>query len=90
VFAFVYSLSLASVKCKDKAEDILQECFLRVWEKAATFNSVKGGVYIRLTTMTRNRAIDRLRSKNFQCRRRQHVILTPSWPTISIRQMNRL
>jgi len=67
----LYSLSLAIVKCKDEAEDILQECFLRVWEKADAFDHLKGGVYIWLTTMMRNRAIDRLRSKNFQCRRRQ-------------------
>jgi len=67
----LYSLSLAIVKRADEAEDILQECFLRVWEKACAFDSLKGGVYIWLVTMTRNRAIDRLRSKNFQCSRRQ-------------------
>jgi len=67
----LYSLSLAIVKRAEEAEDILQECFLRVWEKACAFDSLKGGVYTWLTTMTRHRAIDRLRSKSFQSSRQQ-------------------
>lgn len=67
----LYHLSLAIVQQADEAEDILQECFLRVWEKAGVFDGLKGGVYTWLVTMTRNRAIDRLRSKNFQSRRQQ-------------------
>lgn len=67
----LYSLSLAIVKRRDEAEDILQECFLRVWQKAEVFDSTKGGVYNWLVTMTRNRAIDRIRSKSFQCQRQQ-------------------
>lgn len=67
----LYHLSLAIVQQADEAEDILQECFLRVWEKAGVFDGLKGGVYTWLVAMTRNRAIDRLRSKNFQSRRQQ-------------------
>lgn len=62
----LYSLCLAIVKRQDDAEDVLQECFLQIWEKAYAFDGLKGSVYTWLVTMTRNRAIDRLRSKQFQ------------------------
>jgi RNA polymerase sigma-70 factor (ECF subfamily) len=64
----LYSLCLAILKKQDEAEDVLQECFLTVWEKAFAFNGMKGSAYTWLVTLTRHRAIDRLRSKNFQMR----------------------
>ena len=62
----LYSLCLSIVKRANDAEDVLQECFLQIWEKAYAFDGLKGSVYTWLVTMTRNRAIDRLRSKHFQ------------------------
>jgi RNA polymerase sigma-70 factor, ECF subfamily len=69
----LYSLCLAVLKKPDEAEDVLQECFLAVWEKAFAFNGMKGSVYTWLVTLTRHRAIDRLRSKNFQLRLQKPV-----------------
>lgn len=66
--AVLYSLCLAILKKPDEAEDVLQECFLAVWEKAFAFNGMKGSAYTWLVTLTRHRAIDRLRSKSFQMR----------------------
>jgi RNA polymerase sigma-70 factor (ECF subfamily) len=62
----LHSLCLAILKKADDAEDVLQECFLQIWEKAFSFDRLKGSVYTWLVIMTRNRAIDRLRSKHFQ------------------------
>jgi len=67
----LYSLCLAIVKRANDAEDVLQECFLQIWEKAHAFDGLKGSVYTWLVTMARNRAIDRLRSKHFQISRQQ-------------------
>jgi RNA polymerase sigma-70 factor (ECF subfamily) len=64
----LYNLCLAILKKPDEAEDVLQECFLTVWEKACAFNGMKGSAYTWLVTLTRRRAIDRLRSKSFQMR----------------------
>jgi RNA polymerase sigma-70 factor (ECF subfamily) len=69
----LYSLCLAILKKPDEAEDVLQECFLAVWEKAFAFNGMKGSAYTWLVTLTRHRAIDRLRSKNFQMRLQKPV-----------------
>jgi RNA polymerase sigma-70 factor (ECF subfamily) len=67
----LYSLCLAILKRANDAEDVLQECFLQIWEKAYAFDGLKGSVHTWLVTMTRNRAIDRLRSKNFQISRQR-------------------
>ena len=69
--ALLYSLCLSIVKRPTDEEDVLQECFLQIWEKAYAFDGLKGSVYTWLVTMTRNRAIDRLRSKQFQSSRQQ-------------------
>ena len=46
-----------------EAEDILQEVFLRVWEKAATYDPVLGSPMAWLVRIARNRAIDKVRSR---------------------------
>ncbi len=45
------------------AEDVAQEVFANVWNKARLFDPKRGRPQVWLTTMARNRAIDRLRSK---------------------------
>jgi RNA polymerase sigma-70 factor, ECF subfamily len=62
----LYSTILAIVKHPHEAEDVLQEVFLHIWNTAAQFDATRGNVYAWLITMTRNRAIDKLRSKHFK------------------------
>jgi RNA polymerase sigma-70 factor, ECF subfamily len=44
------------------AEEALQDAYLTIWNKAATFESGRASPVSWLVTVTRNRAIDRLRS----------------------------
>jgi RNA polymerase sigma-70 factor (ECF subfamily) len=44
------------------AEDLLQEVFLKIWERAQSFERDKGSLGTWLITMARNRAIDYRRS----------------------------
>jgi len=44
-----------------EAEDVLQEVYLRVWRKAASFDPAKASPITWLAAIARNRAIDRMR-----------------------------
>ncbi len=57
----VYRLILRIVRDTGLAEDLVQETFLRVWNRAATFDSQRGVLGPWLLTVARNRAIDHLR-----------------------------
>ncbi|MEX0736061.1 MAG: sigma-70 family RNA polymerase sigma factor [Bacteroidota bacterium] len=62
----LFPLSLRVVSSRDEAEEILQEVFLQVWEKADTYVAERGSVYSWVVTICRNRSIDRIRSRNFK------------------------
>jgi RNA polymerase sigma-70 factor (ECF subfamily) len=44
------------------AEDVLQEVFVQIWEKAPLYDPARGKPLTWAVTLTRNKAIDRLRS----------------------------
>src|ERR1700761_6301522 len=45
----------------DVAADVLQEVYVRVWEKAGEFDSAKGSPLAWMATIARNRALDEVR-----------------------------
>jgi RNA polymerase sigma-70 factor, ECF subfamily len=47
---------------QEAAEDVLQEVFLQIWEKALLYDPGRGKPLTWAVTLTRNRAIDRLRA----------------------------
>ena|SRR5437899_313425 len=58
----VYSLILRVVRDVGIAEDLVQEAFLRVWNRVNGFDPQKGSIGPWLLAVARNRAIDYLRS----------------------------
>jgi RNA polymerase sigma-70 factor (ECF subfamily) len=57
-----YSLVLRVVRDQAIAEDLVQETFLRVWNRIQSIDSDKGAIGPWLLAVARNRAIDYLRS----------------------------
>jgi RNA polymerase sigma-70 factor (ECF subfamily) len=51
-----------------EAEDLVQEVLLQIWEKVATFNPEQGRPLAWVIVLTRNKAIDRLRSAQRRAR----------------------
>jgi RNA polymerase sigma-70 factor (ECF subfamily) len=59
----VFSLALSVVGDYPTAEEVTQDVFLRVWEKAETYQADQSQVSTWLTSITRYRAIDILRRR---------------------------
>jgi len=47
---------------QEAAEDVLQDVFIQIWEKAPLYDPARGKPMTWAVTLTRNKAIDRLRS----------------------------
>lgn len=71
LFGLIYSI----LKKREEAEDTLQEVFTNIWEKAEQFDLNRGTVYTWIVTLTRNKSIDRLRSKVYKEQKKQSTSL---------------
>ncbi len=59
----LYGLILRIVNDDLLAQDILQECFVKIWQKAKLYSPAKGTFFTWALNICRNRAIDELRKK---------------------------
>lgn len=57
-----YSLIFRIVRNPSTAEDLVQETFLRIWNRMQSFDAERGALGAWVLTVARNRAIDYLRS----------------------------
>jgi RNA polymerase sigma-70 factor, ECF subfamily len=48
------------------SNDVLQDVFLNIWRKIESYDSIKGRLFTWMLNITRNAAIDVLRSKSYQ------------------------
>lgn len=59
--SILFGLILRILHSQSEAEDILQDVFIQVWKKAGAFDEERGRPFTWLVTLSRSRAIDRLR-----------------------------
>ena len=69
----LFGLVLSIVKKREEAEDMLQEIFVKIWNKAESFDPERGNAYSWIVTLARNQAIDRIRSKGYKTQEKQSV-----------------
>ncbi len=60
--AKLFAVCLRILRDRGEAEDVLQDVYLTVWRRAASFEPQRASPITWLVTIARNRAIDRLRS----------------------------
>lgn len=59
----LYGVLFKMIKEPDVCEDLLQECFVKIWKNAEKYDASKAALYTWLLNITRNYAIDYIRSK---------------------------
>lgn len=60
----LYATALRITNSPAEAEDVLQDVFVALWEKSCTFEVSRGSAFAWAVTLTRNRAIDRVRMRS--------------------------
>ena len=58
----LYSVAYRVLNNQEAAEDVLQDVFVQIWEKAPSYDPARGKPMTWAITLTRHKAIDRLRS----------------------------
>ena len=58
----LFSTAYRVLNNQEAAEDVLQDAFVQIWEKAPLYDPQRGKPLTWAVTLTRNKAIDRLRS----------------------------
>ncbi|NUS99550.1 MAG: sigma-70 family RNA polymerase sigma factor [Sphingomonas sp.] len=61
--AKLYGICLRLLGNEAEAQDVLQDTYVRVWQKADTFDATKASPITWLAIVARNKAIDRLRQR---------------------------
>src|SRR4030081_4139561 len=60
--AKLFGVCLRILNDRSEAEDVLQEVYVTVWRKAASFDPARASPITWMVAIARNRAIDRLRA----------------------------
>lgn len=60
----VCGVAYTIVRDQSVAEELTQDVFLKIWDKAESYNPAKGRFFTWILNITRNAAIDKLRSKD--------------------------
>lgn len=60
----LYGVAFKVVRNSELAQDVLQESFVKIWKKSDSYDSSKAKLFTWLFRITRNTAIDKLRSVN--------------------------
>ncbi len=61
--AKLYGVVVRILHRRDLADDILQEVYIRIWERAVDYDAAKGSPIAWMAAIARNRALDEVRRK---------------------------
>ena len=69
----LFSTAYRVLNNREAAEDVLQDVFVQIWEKAPLYDPARGKPMTWAVTLTRNKSIDRLRSTQRRSRLQDDV-----------------
>ncbi|MCF0071931.1 sigma-70 family RNA polymerase sigma factor [Dyadobacter sp. CY261] len=59
----LFNIISKTLKDEEKAADVLQECFLKIWKNIASYDPAKGRLFTWIMNIARNGAIDAVRAE---------------------------
>jgi RNA polymerase sigma-70 factor, ECF subfamily len=69
----LFSLIYAILHDQNESEDVLQEAFVQMWKRTATYDASRSSLFTWAVMISRHKAIDRLRSRQRQSRLNEAV-----------------
>lgn len=66
--SILLALVLRIVRSRTEAEDVLQDVFVQIWQRAGDYDPARGRPFSWLSMVARSRALDRVRSLGFRDR----------------------
>ncbi|MCO6358581.1 sigma-70 family RNA polymerase sigma factor [Roseivirga pacifica] len=64
--AALYGVAQRIIKNDDVTSEVIQDVFLKIWNKIPSYDSKKGRLFTWMLNLTRNAAIDKIRSKEIK------------------------
>ena len=64
----LFSIAMGVLNNREAAQDVIQDVFIQIWERASSYDPERGKAATWLITLTRNKSIDRLRALNRRSR----------------------
>jgi len=69
----LFSMIYAILRDQKESEDVLQEAFVQMWKRAATYDASRSSLFTWAVMIARHKAIDHLRSRQRQTRLNEAV-----------------
>jgi RNA polymerase sigma-70 factor (ECF subfamily) len=69
----LFSMIYAILRDQKESEDVLQEAFVQMWKRTATYDASRSSLFTWAVMISRHKAIDRLRSRQRQSRLNEAV-----------------
>lgn len=70
----IYGVVFRILKDEETAEEVLQDVFLKIWDKIDSYDSGKGKLFTWMLNIARNQAIDKTRSRESSQRKKTYDI----------------
>jgi RNA polymerase sigma-70 factor (ECF subfamily) len=70
----LYGIIARMIPAKEVAEEVLQDTFVKIWDNAEKYDSAKGRLFTWLAQITRNAALDRVRSAGYRRNQKTDVL----------------
>lgn len=75
----LFGVAVRILRREDWAEDVLQECYVSVWNHAADYAAAKSAPLTWMASIVRNRCLDWLRRPHLESGGEEYSIVAESW-----------